>query len=133
MSVAHCPGSHQWFGHPPFPMEQLLARGVNACVGTDSLASAQAGSTLDMFAELRLARQTFPRLSPETILKLATVNGAKAMQAVDRLGTLEPGRWADMIALKLSEKPSQSDLYDLVIGGNLPLGLVMIHGDLITR
>src|SRR5262249_54506123 len=131
MSVAHCPSSHAFFGHPPFPLEQLLAHGVNVCVGTDSLASAQAGSTLDMFAELRLLRQAFPRLSAETILKLATVNGAKALHAADRLGALEPGRWADIIALRLPATTLQSNVYETVVSGKLSVSLVMIGGEII--
>jgi len=131
ISVAHCPGSHAFFDHPPFPLEQLFARGVNVCVGTDSLASAQAGSTLDLFAELRLLRQAFPGLSAETILKFATMNGARALQAADRIGTLEPGKWADMIALRLPAAVPQSDVYETVVSGKLPVSLVMIGGEII--
>lgn len=133
MSAVHCPTSHRFFSHPAFPMEQLLARGVNVCIGTDSLASAPVGSALDMFAELRLLRQAFPRLSAETILQLATVNGAKALHAADRLGTLEPGKHADVIGLRIPPATKLSDLYESVICGNLPLAFVMIHGEQITR
>lgn len=133
MSVVHCPASHRFFNHPPFPLEQLLARGVNVCVGTDSLASAQAGSTLDMFAELRQMRQAFPRVSAETILKLATMNGATALQAADRFGTIEPGKRADLIALRLPLGTTQSGVYETILSAKLPVSLVMIDGEIIMR
>lgn len=133
MSVAHCPGSHEFFGHPPFPMEQLLARGVNVCVGTDSLASAPRGATLDLFAELRRLRRAYPGLSAETILRLATVNGARALQAESRLGTLEPGKCADLIALQLPAGTKRSDVLELVVTEPRPLALVMVNGEQIRR
>jgi cytosine/adenosine deaminase-related metal-dependent hydrolase len=131
MSVVHCPSSHEFFDHPPFGLEQLLARGVNVCVGTDSLASAPGGATLDMFAELRALRRAFPRLSAETILRMATVNGAKALHAADRLGTIERGKWADLIALRLPPRTRNTDVYELVVSGQLPLCFAAIHGELI--
>lgn len=133
MSVVHCPASHQFFGHPPFPLEQLLARGVNVCMGTDSLASAPAGATLDMFAEMRLAARAYPGLSPEIILRLATMNGARAMHADDRLGTLEKGKSADVIGLRLPANASVSNIHELIVNEQMPLAFVMIHGETITR
>lgn len=132
MSVAHCPGSHEFFGHPAFPLEQLLARGVNVCVGTDSLASASAGATLDLFSELRRIRRAFPRVSAETILKLGTMNGAKALQAADRIGTIEPGKQADLVALRLPSA-AISDAREEILSATLPVSLVMIGGEILVR
>jgi imidazolonepropionase-like amidohydrolase len=84
-----------------------------------------------MFAELRALRRAFPRLSAETILRMATVNGAKALHAADRLGTIERGKWADLIALRLPPRTRNTDVYELVVSGQLPLCFAAIHGELI--
>lgn len=128
MSVVHCPTSHRFFGHEPFPLEPLLARGVHVCVGTDSLASAKAGATLDMFAELRALRGAFPGLSCETILQLATLNGARALQAADRIGSIEGGKCADLIGLRVTAGLKTDEVPEAVVTGKLPLAFVMVDG-----
>ena len=60
-SVVHCPGSHRYFGHPPFPLERLAALGVNLCVATDSLASTD---SLSLLGELRMLRASHPQPQP---------------------------------------------------------------------
>ena len=77
----------------------MLAAGINVAVGTDSLAS---NDSLDMFAEMRrLKRQG--RVDNSTILRMATMNGARALGWQDRIGSLEPGKYADWVAVELPE------------------------------
>src|SRR5271155_399763 len=64
-SVVHCPKCHTYFGHAPFPMKALRERGVNVCLGTDSLAS---NNALDMRAEMREV-QEFHGLSDRDVLE----------------------------------------------------------------
>ena len=97
MSVVHCPLSHRYFAHRPFPMERLRKLAVNVCLGTDSLASNQ---TLNMFEELRAARDAFPFLSPADVLEMATANAARALGLAGRLGVLRSGAFADLIAIR---------------------------------
>lgn len=70
-TVVHCPRSHRFFNHPPFPLEKLRAASVPIAIGTDSLASCP---NFDFLAELRAMRDEFPFLSTEEILNMATGN-----------------------------------------------------------
>jgi cytosine/adenosine deaminase-related metal-dependent hydrolase len=102
-SVVHCPRSHAYFKHPRFPIDQLFAAGVNLCLGTDSLASVRSERRrpprLSMFEELRELANREPALGPEELLRLATVNGARALGLAGKLGELRPGAGADLIAV----------------------------------
>jgi aminodeoxyfutalosine deaminase len=88
VSVAVCPRSNRHIGVGTPPVPELLAAGVNVCVGTDSLASAP---TLDVLADVRALHATFPQIAPATLIEMATRNGARAL-GLDDLGTLEPGQ-----------------------------------------
>lgn len=102
-SVIHCPRSHAYFRHPPFPRRELAAAGVNLCLGTDSLASVTTESrvppTLDMFAEMRAMLAADAGLSPEEVLRMATLNGARALGRTRELGELTLGAEADVIVV----------------------------------
>jgi len=95
-SLVHCPRSHAYFGHSPFPFERLHAIGLNLCLGTDSLAS---NDDLSLFAEMRQFRETFPAVSPEEILKMVTVNPARALRQENLLGKICPGAHVDLVAV----------------------------------
>lgn len=95
-SVVHCPMCHRYFGRPPFPVERFLAEGMNVCLGTDSLASNHA---LDMFSEMQELLRSHPALNDETVLRMATLNGAAAVGRGRSLGELSPGACADFITI----------------------------------
>ncbi|MBU6401671.1 MAG: amidohydrolase family protein [Verrucomicrobia bacterium] len=101
--IAHCPRSHEYFRHPAFPLTELTAAGVNVCLGTDSLVTVRQGRgqrvALDLLAEMRTLAAREPGLAPETILRMATVNGARALGLERRVGELSVGAWADLIAV----------------------------------
>jgi cytosine/adenosine deaminase-related metal-dependent hydrolase len=103
VNVVHCPRSHAYFRHDRLALRSLLAAGVNICLGTDSLASVVKNRKeplqLDLFSEMRALNVTMPRLSPETILEMATANGAKALGRAGQIGELTPGACADLIAI----------------------------------
>src|SRR5580698_9651804 len=94
--IVHCPGSHRYFSHPPFPAKRLHELGVNLCLGTDSLASAE---SLSLFSEMRFFRANEPWLRSEQILRMVTVNPARALRRRGQLGQITPGALADLIAL----------------------------------
>jgi cytosine/adenosine deaminase-related metal-dependent hydrolase len=96
-TVVHCPSSHAFFGHKPFPYEALRARGIPVCLGTDSLAS---GDSLSMLDQMRLFSRNFPEVAAEEILRMATTVAARALGLEDA-GILEAGRQADFIAVKV--------------------------------
>ena len=94
--VVHCPRSHGYFGHLPFPFEKLHELGFTVCLGTDSLAS---NDDLSLFAEMRAFQKEFPDVAPDEILKMATVNSARALRQENALGKIRLGFLADLIAI----------------------------------
>lgn len=102
VSVAHCPRSHAYFGHDPFPWRELVGEGVLVCLGTDSLASVQAEADgipkLSMQAELREWVSRRPEVRPEVAIEMATVAGARALGLGGRAGELRSDMWADLMA-----------------------------------
>jgi len=94
--VVHSPRSHDYFKHSRFPFEKLHALGFNICLGTDSLAS---NDSLSLFDEMRAFRRSEPGISPDKILKMVTVNPARALHQENSLGRVQPGFRADLIAL----------------------------------
>ncbi len=83
--VVYCPRTHAAFGHPPHPWRDFLARGVPVALGTDSLAS---NPDLDLLAEARFLYQQHPDVSAASLLRLATLAGAKALGLADDTGSL---------------------------------------------
>ena len=96
-SVVFCPRSHHYFYHTDYPLERLLAAGVNVAIGTDSLAS---NWSLSMHDELRFLSQAWNCLPPETLLDMATINGARGLR-LGQVGKLEKGWQADFIAVEI--------------------------------
>jgi cytosine/adenosine deaminase-related metal-dependent hydrolase len=115
--VVHCPRSHAYFRHDPFPYRRLARAGVNICLGTDSLVTVDKPRRqtveLDMFAEMRALAANDPSLPARTILQLATVNGANAMGFKGRIGELARGAYADLIALPFTGK--MKDIYEAIL------------------
>jgi cytosine/adenosine deaminase-related metal-dependent hydrolase len=96
LHLVYCPRTHAWFGHDRWPLRDALRRRINVAVGTDSRAS---NPDLNVLEELRQIRRSFPGLSPKTILEMGTINGARALQRADQLGTLSPGKVGEFLAL----------------------------------
>jgi len=91
MAVVFCPRTHRFFGHQPYPLQQLLDQGICVGVGTDSRAS---NPDLNLFKDLQCISNSFPRLSPWDILKMGTIDGATALGQQDQLGSLTVGKQA---------------------------------------
>jgi cytosine/adenosine deaminase-related metal-dependent hydrolase len=129
-SVVHCPRSHAYFRHQPFPFRALSAAGVNVCLGTDSLASvkttARAKPELDMFAEMRAFTVAHPEVPPSEILRLATQAGARALGWQDRIGGLFPQALADLITIPFQGR--REDAYAAVTRHSGPISASMIDG-----
>ena len=129
-SVVHCPGSHAYFCHQPFPYPELSAAGVNVCLGTDSLASvkttAHAKPELNMFAEMRTFALANPEVAPSEVLRMATQAGARALGWQDRVGGLFANGLADMITIPFSGKKEEAAAAVVHHGG--PVSASMIDG-----
>lgn len=97
-AVAHCPASNLKLGSGIARIPDLLAAGVTVGLGTDGAVSS---NTLDMFTALRLAALLHTGVTAEQAVRMATSNGARAVGAADRIGSLEPGKRADLIVVDL--------------------------------
>jgi cytosine/adenosine deaminase-related metal-dependent hydrolase len=122
--VVHCPRSHNYFGHRPFAFERLRSLGFNICLGTDSLAS---NESLSLFAEMRAFRKRFPTVSPEEILRMVTVNPARAMRQEDALGQIRPGFEAHLIAVPCS---GSTDVFEQILAFEGIVRWIMMNGNM---
>jgi len=119
--VVHCPSSNLKLASGICPVAELDAAGVNVCFGTDGAAS---NNTLDLFAEMRLAALLAKGSSgnPEAVpaaraLSMATIHAARALGLDERVGSIEVGKQADLVAVGLDELqtlPGHHVLSDLV-------------------
>jgi cytosine/adenosine deaminase-related metal-dependent hydrolase len=98
MSVVYCPRTHAYFQHDPYPLAKMLAVGVNVAIGTDSRAS---NPDLSVLADMRFAAKQHPVVPPATLLRMITANAAKALGRDEVIGTLTPGKFADLAILAL--------------------------------
>nr|WP_255688457.1 amidohydrolase [Tepidanaerobacter sp. GT38] len=105
VSVAHNPTSNLKLASGFAPVEKMLKAGVNVTLGTDGASS---NNNLNMFEEMHLASIMHKALNydavsvpAETVIKMATINGAKALGIEDELGSLEVGKKADIILIDL--------------------------------
>ena len=128
MAVVYCPRTHAWFGHARYPLEKLLAAGAAVALGTDSRASSP---DLSLLAEMRHVARTFPALSRATILELGTLGGARAFGRDVEIGTLVPGKWANLAAIRLPDDP-QGDPYELLLEGDGDVASIWFRGNLGT-
>lgn len=106
VAVAFCPRCNAKLGMGVLPVREMLEKGIRVGIGTDSPAS---NNTLDMFDEMRIglliqravdAHEQFH--IARKFVKLATLDAARALQIDDKVGSLEPGKQADIIAVDLS-------------------------------
>jgi 5-methylthioadenosine/S-adenosylhomocysteine deaminase len=105
-SVVHCPRSNLKLATGLCPVAKLLDAGVNVALGTDGAAS---NNRLDLWAEMQtaalLAKQvagSAAAVPAAVALRMATINGARALGLAGEIGSLAPGKAADVICVNLS-------------------------------
>ena len=107
-SVVYCPRTHAYFGHPPHRWQEMLARGINVAVGTDSCASSP---DLNLVDDLRLLHRIAPEVSVQELWELATTRAAKALGMESEIGSISMGKRADFAVFKAeSGEPLQKIL-----------------------
>lgn len=109
--VAHCPESNLKLASGFCPTAQLNATGVNVAIGTDGAAS---NNDLDLFGELRTAALLAKGISGDAtvlpaaqVLRMATLNGAQALGLAQEIGSLTPGKAADIVAVDLGQPETE--------------------------
>lgn len=145
-NVAHCPSSNLKLGSGIARVTEMLARGISVSLGADG---APCNNRLDMFTEMRTAALLQKALhGPEVLpadraLRMATIDGARALGLSDEIGSLEAGKRADVIVVDLNRlhaapetdvvssivySAQASDVRATIIDGHL----VMRDGELTT-
>ncbi len=125
VGVAHCPRSNALLGCGVAPLAELQAAGVRVGLGTDSPASTP---SFDLFEELRAAvyaararRRDPEALTAEAALELATLGSARALGLDGEVGSLVPGKRADLAVVDLTDSafiPWEDPATAVVLGGS---------------
>ena len=125
MAVVYCPRTHAWFGHPPYPLEKMLAAGASVAVGTDSRASSP---DLSLLAELRHVARSCPAIPPQVVLQLGTSRAAAALDCDRESGDLAPGKWANLAVVALPDRDA-ADPYELLFDSDGPVVRTYYRGE----
>jgi 5-methylthioadenosine/S-adenosylhomocysteine deaminase len=101
--VIHCPESNMKLASGICPVDQLLKAGINVALGTDSSSS---NNNLDMFGEMhsaallaKISTMDATAVPADQVLQMATINGARALGMEEITGSLEVGKFADIVAV----------------------------------
>jgi len=118
VGVAHCPSSNAMLGSGVAPVPKMLALGIAVGLGPDGPAGSN--NDFDVFEEMDLAAklQKVTALNPQalsaaTALEMATIGGARALGMEKEIGSLEAGKRADLISVRL-DRPNAQPVYDAV-------------------
>ncbi len=116
VTVAHCPESNMKLASGIAPVPRMLAAGISVGLGTDGSAS---NNNVDLFGEMNSAAKLHKVMSldpttmpAETVLAMATIGGATTLGAENAIGSLEPGKKADLIVLNMNQ-PHLTPLYNI--------------------
>ena len=139
-NVVHCPSSNLKLGSGIAPIAKLLERDISVSLGADGAAC---NNRLDMFTEMRTAALLQKALhGPEVlradrVLRMATIDGAKAMGLDGEIGSLEAGKRADVAIVRMSglhSTPTAEVVSSLVYSAQASdVETVIIDGQLVMR
>lgn len=117
VKISHCPVSNMKLAAGIMPLDRILKRGITVSLGTDGACS---NNSLDLFGEMKSAAllakiaSKNPASAPaQTILDMATINGARALNWEKEIGSIEVGKCADLIIVDFN-KPHLVPVYDIV-------------------
>ena len=140
VKVMHCPSSNLKLGSGLAPVAEMRARGISVSLGADGAAC---NNRLDMFEEMRLAatlqavRRRPGALTARDALWMATREGARAIGAADELGSIQPGRRADLILVE-RDRPHLApdpDVWSTLVyaARGTDVRLAMVDGQVLVR
>lgn len=130
-SIAHCPKSNAKFGHGYAPFEAFLEKGIAVGLGSDSVASNNVCDILEesRFAALAARNRAGTKrfITAKEMLEVSTLGGAKALGLDHLIGTLEPGKQADIIAVSLKHAAQQpiNDIHTALVFASNARDIVM--------
>jgi len=117
VSLANCPTSNLKLVSGIMPLSKLLSAGVNVCLGTDGPSS---NNNLDMLEDMKItalvhkwSEKNPEAASAQTILDMATINGAQALKMEEKIGSIDIGKEADIVMLNF-DKPHLKPCFDEV-------------------
>ena len=140
--IAHCPSSNMKLASGVAPVLKMLQAGISVGLGTDGVAGSN--NDVDMMEEMDLAAKLQKMTSgdptalpAEQVFAMATILGAQALRMGDQIGSIETGKRADLISIRL-DAPNASPLYSvysqLVYSlKSSDVGDVMVNGRMIVR
>ncbi len=135
--IAHCPTSNMKLASGIAPVTKLLDAGMTVGLGSDGAAS---NNRLDLFQEMRhaallakVAGGDATAISAHTALHMATLSGARALRLDDRIGSITPGKQADLCAVAL-DTPATQPCFDPVahlvyVAGREQVSHVWVDGE----
>ena len=137
-SIAHCPSSNLKLASGIAPIAECSKNGINIGLGTDGAAS---NNRLDMFTEMRLAALLAKgqsgdatAISAHQALAMATINGARALNLDEKIGSIEIGKLADLTAVRMNDltmQPCFDPISHLIyVAGREQVSHVWVSGDL---
>lgn len=141
VSISHCPVSNLKLGCGIANITKMLKEGVNVSIGTDGQGS---GSNLDLFESMKFTALLQKGINEDPVtmpayevLKMATINGAKALGLEKKIGSIEEGKQADLIILNLDTvvtKPVNDLISDIVynVKGN-NVETTMVNGKILME
>ncbi len=123
--IVHSPVANMKMATGILPLPDVLAAGVNVALGTDGALN---NNSYDMFAEMKTAcllhnavRQNASAMTAETALEMATLGGARAIGRAQELGSIEPGKLADLVLVdlkRINSYPVHDVVSNLVFSAN---------------
>jgi 5-methylthioadenosine/S-adenosylhomocysteine deaminase len=122
VAAAHCPRSNAYLGCDVSPVPLMVERGMRVGMGTDGLWSSP---SMNLFEETLYAVELHG-LDGATGLELATLGGARALGIEDETGSIEPGKWADLVLVEtaLGSEDSQREVLEAAAGGAVAVTVV---------
>lgn len=115
VSVCTCPRSNFFLKVGKAPIRKFLDNGINVCIGTDSIAS---NRDLNILNELKFAREFYTDVSDGELLKIATLNGAKALGFDNVCGSIEKGKDADLIYFVIPSDLKRDEIYRFIFSSS---------------
>jgi cytosine/adenosine deaminase-related metal-dependent hydrolase len=131
VAVAHCPRSNRETHVGKMPLKKFLDSGVTVGLGTDSLASSP---SLNLWDEMRYAYRIHRStgVTARDIVTLATAGGAKALGLFNAIGSIEPGKRADIIAVPIPKKDT-GDIYSDLLRETKYCNMSVVGGKILYR